>query len=80
MKKFKLGYQVTWTSQAQGTSKTKCGTIVAVVPAGSDPAAYVPGTFSLDPTGVARDHESYLVHVPGRNRLYWPVVSRLTCD
>lgn len=72
----KVGDEVTWTSQAGGYTRTKRGTIVAVVPARRDPRGYIPRGRRLDGPGLPRDHESYLVDA-GRHGLYWPRVSAL---
>lgn len=88
-KKFKKGQKVYWTSQAAGSSKTKHGTIVAVVPGGTDPRRVVhelPAKLKNKLTegsfygyGTGRDHDSYLVAVEGKTKtqLYWPLVSKL---
>jgi hypothetical protein len=87
---FKIGKQVTWTSQAGGYINTKIGKIVAIIR---------PGYTFLDVEkelrkktdfksayggGGPRDHESYAVLVPhdgpgnGKPTLYWPQVKLLT--
>lgn len=76
--KFKKGDIVTWTSQSQGYTRTKTGKIVAVVQAGQEPLTKVPEGCSLGKPGWVRDHESYLVQVDGKKRLYWPLVSKLS--
>lgn len=65
---FKVGDEVRWCSQAQGSSKQKQGRVIEVVPAGEIPN---------DIGGVSspRNHESYVVHVG--STLYWPRVSHL---
>lgn len=73
-----IGDTVSWTSQAAGTTKRKTGKIVAVVPAGKDPALYVPKGLLINAwRGDERDHESYLVRVGNKKLLYWPRVSQL---
>jgi len=67
---FHLGDKVWWTSQSQGYSKTKEGTIIEIVP-----AEHFPQTKHFD-TVVPRDHESYVVCIL-RNKLYWPRVNNL---
>jgi hypothetical protein len=72
MIKLKTGDSVTWRSQSQGYWKIKEGIIEKIIPAGDNPKTY--GYISKD-SGLLRNHESYLVKV--RNKLYWPIVSRL---
>ena len=80
---FKLGQQVEWTSQANGCTRTKRGTIVRVIGSGQPfNAREFPGLQKGAPTGLPRQHESYIVHVPtktglGKGRHYWPLVSQL---
>lgn len=80
---FQLGQTVEWTSQANGCTRTKRGTIVCVVDAGrSVNAKEFPGLQKGAPVGMARQHESYIVRVPsrpgaGKGRHYWPLVSQL---
>lgn len=69
----KLGDMVQWTSQAGGCTRTKRGAIVAVVPAGTMPDTRKVSRYG---GGMARDHESYLVKVPGKGT-YWPRVNAL---
>lgn len=84
---FKVGEWAEWTSEAQGSVKTKVGECIAVVPAyvlllrayKVDPDLYSTGT--LDAFGQ-RNHESYIFATAkkpkGRKRqLYWPRVSGL---
>jgi hypothetical protein len=73
---FKIGDQVTWTSQAGGRTVTKEGAIFEIVAAGAKPTAKI-----KDP-GFPRDHESYVVRGyknTDRKRVnnYWPVVKNL---
>ena len=75
MNTFKLNDKVVWRSQAQGMWRQKVGTIVQVIPPNGDPP-------KLIGSGWARDHESYVVSVPGKTaraepKLYWPVASLL---
>lgn len=70
---FKVGDMVTWDSQAAGTLLRKTGRVVEVVPAKTPPAFRMYST---------RDHESYVVEVPGKTsrakpRRYWPLASKL---
>jgi hypothetical protein len=87
---FKIGQTVEWTSQANGTTKTKRGEIVAILPERECPrmleifgADYHSRYRSLvDARSLSRHEESYIVAVPGktkrvRPRLYWPRVSAL---
>lgn len=77
---FKVGDQVEWASTSNGSKKTKRGAVEAVIGAGkypSDAQCKEVGT-----SGLARDHESYMVRVPGKTsaskgKLYWPRVSAL---
>ena len=93
MSKFKIGSGVTWTSQAGGSTKTKVGTVVAVIPGGPKSAhSAISAINRLAKGGIHRSafgggwdrpHESYVVEVPqgtsGRAKpvLYWPVASAL---
>jgi hypothetical protein len=82
-----IGSPVEWKSQANGFSKVKEGTIVAVIPPGE---AWIKYAAPFRETHVMeggagktpREHESYLVSVLSqaghkRPRLYWPRVSQL---
>lgn len=88
-KQFSVGQTVQWTSSASGSTKTKRGTVVAVVPAdkrglrvrdllGDELLGY--SINGLDCI-LYRKHESYVVAVtdkPGcMPRLYWPRTSAL---
>lgn len=79
MTKFAVGQQVTWSSQAQGMTKTKTGTIVEVVAPNERPDTT--GRPGLNGCGFGRSHESYIVEVPqgpkAKPRHYWPVASIL---
>jgi len=68
----RIGDTVTWTSQSQGSVKTKTGTVVAVVPPKEDPMSLLPQGMKLDSWGLSRPRESYLVQVGKQTRLYWP--------
>lgn len=87
-----IGDSVEWTSSAAGTTKTKRGKVVAIVPAKG--LASVVTFFCQDwrerysASGLnslsffGRGHESYLIAVPtktgrGRQCLYWPRTSQL---
>jgi hypothetical protein len=77
---FSIGNVVTWRSQAQGSAKTKVGTIIEVVPPDTRPSTA--GRPGLNECGYGRNHVSYIVEVTtGKQkqgkRHYWPVVSRL---
>jgi hypothetical protein len=73
---WKVGDRVQWTSQAQGCTKTKLGTVVAVIPKGDRPTG-------IKGCGWHRDHESYVIEVQPKTgsrakpKAYWPVVSAL---
>lgn len=76
----KIGDIVQWTSQSSAYTKTKTGTIVAVVPARSNPHDFIPDGFTCNSSsgfGMYRNHESYLVQVGKRNALYWPRIKHL---
>ena len=85
---FKLGNVVTWTSQAQGTAKTKTGNVLAIVPPGVKAVDVLVKVVterhaSLTGVGMSRNAESYLIEVPGptpssKMRLYWPNVAALS--
>ena len=88
MSQFKKGDLVTWSSQAGGYAKRKFGTVVSIVPKDMPVFQYNAlamedtGARGLDCPGMARDHESYIVHVPtktgrGNGKLYWPAVNKL---
>jgi hypothetical protein len=78
---FKEGDRVKWTSQAQGSTKTKVGTIVQVVsPKGRLHKEH--RDFGLVGHGLPRPMESYVVHVNGKTeaskgKRFWPHVSAL---
>ena len=89
MHKFTVGDLVRWESSAGGYTKQKSGSIVCIVPSGGDPSKYMKqcaekmGINTLPDVGrMARDHESYIVHVPGvthrgKGKLYFPLVCKL---
>ena len=82
MPKFRAGEKVEWTSQAGGYTKTKTGVILVVVPAGVCPKKHANSlelVNVLPPQypGCPRDHETYLVQLGRRTRLYWPLVRNL---
>jgi hypothetical protein len=85
---FQVGDKVKWDSQAGGFHREKRGTVVAVLLAGYRPlydCRFDETKFNPDPLDLRtgpRNHESYVVLVPGktpktRPKLYWPVVTRL---
>jgi hypothetical protein len=72
----KLGTVVEWTSQSQGSSKTKRGVIVAVVQGDQLPnREEYPQLYTGAGLGSWRHHESYVVQVG--KKYYWPRVSAL---
>lgn len=85
----KVGDTVKWESQSHGITKEKQGNIVMVVPAGEHFLGKAKFQFEIRKThklqkeyGFSRNHESYLVGVPGKTEkskhvLYWPNVSKL---
>ena len=81
---FKKGDKVEWDSTSNGSTTSKQGEVVAVVPPkGNPPTGRFTGhVLRTDGGGLPRDHESYLVSVPGpgpkaKPRMYWPRVSAL---
>jgi len=85
---FKLGDQVKWTSQAAGSTTTKTGEVVVIVPAGKTPREAMTdeqrrSSLPKRYDGWPRDHESYIVKVKiGKTdkampALYWPRVKGL---
>lgn len=81
--KFSLGDSVTWTSQSSGVVKTKTGVVVQVVAPKTYPDRVRFVQLYKGPgVGMSREHESYVVHVPGKTtkaagKLYWPRVTAL---
>ena len=73
---FRVGDDVSWTSQAQGFTRRKVGTVAEVVPAGQRPdRARFARLYKGAGVGFARDNESYVVMVG--NAPYWPRVAHL---
>lgn len=81
--KFTIGDAVTWSSQAAGISKIKHGTVVQVVPPKTYPEReQFVQLYRGSGVGLSRDHESYVVRVPGKTekssgKLYWPRANAL---
>lgn len=86
---FKIGDVVRWKSQAGGYTKTKTGTIAAIIPAGIMPLKIInqrPDMLNLSRRfdGLSRAEISYLVSVrSGKTEksspvLYWPPVKKLS--
>lgn len=79
---FKLGDEVSWSSQAGGFEKVKIGVVVDVISAGE---SILKSKFrrELDASTLPRKEESYVVCVgakPGsraKPKYYWPRVSEL---
>jgi len=73
--------RVEWTSQSQSHTTTKRGTVVAVVPAGSNPTRLIPAGKRCNSKagfGMSRNEKSYLVAVDGKgNQVYWPRACQL---
>jgi hypothetical protein len=65
---FKVGDMVEWESQAGSYWKRKRGQVWEIVPPVARP--------NVRGVGFGRDHESYVVWVPGTGK-YWPRVSHL---
>lgn len=76
MNNFAVGDRVIWTSQSKGYTTTKHGVVIAIIPAGTDPAQCVTDGYSMG-FGSPRSHESYLVKVGRRWKPYWPLVAHL---
>lgn len=80
---FKLGDGVEWTSQSGGYTKSKAGLVEQVVAAGALPdRERFPHLYRSAGVGMPRDHESYVVRVPGKSAksagtVYWPRVALL---
>jgi hypothetical protein len=82
---FKIGDQVTWSSQSRGVRTTKTGMVIARILTGRLPlkaiAKLADRYTSRYGGGMSRDHVSYLVGVDGQNgrkpELYWPLVTVL---
>lgn len=81
---FKVGDKVKWSSQAQGSWRTKTGTVVEVVSPGNLPTRerFV-SLYTGAGCGSPRKHESYVVEVyanpekkTGRS-FYWPLANKL---
>ena len=81
MSKFSIGDEVQWTSSSAGTTVTKVGKVETVLAARERMSERQ--RKESDASGLPRDHESYLVRVPGRTggakgKLYWPRVAALS--
>jgi len=82
--KFTLGDTVTWTSQSAGFEKAKTGTVEQVLAPKTYPDRERFEQLYRGPgVGLARDHESYVVRVPGKTakgagKLYWPRAKALS--
>lgn len=79
----KVNDTVEWTSSSAGITRSKRGLVVEVIPANQFPTREK--RVEADVWGNIRNHESYLVRVPGKNaaskgKLYWPRVSQLKRD
>lgn len=82
-----VGSEVKWSSQSQGCITHKTGTVIAIVPAGTELRRAglkqeVLNTFLKGAgPGMNRNHESYVVHVQAalhlKGKYYWPRVSQL---
>ena len=78
----KINDKVRWSSTSNGSTTAKTGTIVHVVPAKGQINTVERHSYGLEGGGLPRDHESYVVHVPGvtgkgKGKWYWPRVSQL---
>jgi hypothetical protein len=76
-----LNSSVEWTSQAQGTAKTKIGRIAQIVEPGELPSRELfPTLFTSAGVGSARKVISYVVVVGKEGRkglVYWPLPQKL---
>lgn len=71
--KFETGAAVRWTSQSQGSTKEKIGTVHAVVPAGESPIDYLAERYSsaqikFDKLISTTSYVRYLIAVPRGGR------------
>lgn len=78
---FKLNDKVKWTSSSNGSTKTKVGVIVDVIPT-KGRIHECHREYGLEGYGLPREHESYVVHVAGnteksKGKRYWPLVNKL---
>lgn len=90
MHRFSVGDRVRWKSASGGYVKEKHGVVVCIVPAGEPPSKYAKQCaeelgVKAPEVGLAREHPSYLVHVPGKTsrgkgKLYFPLVQKLEND
>lgn len=75
---FRVGDRVCWTSQAQGSARTKVGTIAEVVLAGFKPnRERFLRLYRGSGCGCARREVSYVVTVGPGEKPYWPLASKL---
>lgn len=82
---FRVGDKVRWKPRAAGYFKVKKGKVIAVIPVGevARPQDWLFHRCMFDGDGGPRNHESYLIEVPGGKtgtatpKLYWPRVSQL---
>jgi hypothetical protein len=77
---FKVGDEVELASSNSGSTTRKICRVEAVIPARGRPSDAQ--RKEADAYGLPRDHESYLVRVPGKTseskgKLYWPRVAAL---
>lgn len=85
----KVGDKVTWESQGRGSDRIKRGVVVAIVPAHTprhEILQRIKAHENYDDKGIfvtasPRDHDSYLIAVPGgrhgKDQLFHPPVSVL---
>lgn len=82
--KFIEGDCVAWTSQAAGVTKSKTGIIEQVVAPKTYPdRGRFLQLYKGPGVGLSRNHESYVVRVPGKTeksagKVYWPRANALT--
>lgn len=73
---FKVGNQVTWSSQSGGSHKEKIGFVVQVVEPGQYPdRERFASLYRGSGVGLFRDHVSYVVKVG--SKIYWPRANQL---
>ncbi len=92
MHRFSVGDRVRWKSASGGYVKEKHGVVVCIVPKGEKASTYATqcaeemGMKYPDfGFGLPREHDSYIVHVPGmtprgKGKLYFPLVQKLEND
>lgn len=85
--KFQLGEQVTWITKGNGTEIQRTGIVVLIIPRGILPMPTVRSFCKRNglrtpELGGSRQHESYIIAVPGETirhkpRIFWPRLTEL---